>query len=218
MFAFFDVDETLISVKSMFDFYDYFLAAVGHTEAEQRELRARATRLLGPGMPRAQANRLFYRRFGDHKVAEVADIGRAWFADRLARGDLFHVEVLAALRGHRAAGERVALVSGSFSACLDPIAGHCDAEVVLCTELVCDAGRYTGEVVHSMIGDAKAAAAAELIARERLAARDCAAYGDHVSDLDLLRLVGHPVVVGDDPRLLAAAAEHGWPRLSGATG
>ncbi len=217
MFAFFDVDETLISVKSMFDFYDYFLVAAGHTEAERRELTARATALLGPGVPRLRANQLFYQRFADYKVAEVADIGQAWFADRLARGELFHVEVLAALRAHKAAGARIALVSGSFSACLQPVAEYCGADTVLCTELVQDDGRYTGEVVRSMIGDAKADAAAELISRERVLAADCAAYGDHGSDLGLLRLVGHPVAVGDNPDLLAVAIEQGWPRLSCAT-
>jgi HAD superfamily hydrolase (TIGR01490 family) len=217
MFAFFDVDETLISVKSMFDFYDYYLVAAGLSEQEQREHAARARALLGPGVPRLEANRLFYQRFAGCKAAEVAEIGRAWFADHQRRGGLFHTDVLAALREHQAAGARVVFLSGSFRAVLDPIAEHCGADLVCCTELEVRDGILTGAITRPMIGDAKADAARELLAGTNAAA-DSHAYGDHSSDLGLLRLVGHPVVVGPDPQMAAVAAEHGWRRLAGIPG
>ena len=57
-----------------------------------------------------------------------------------------------------------------------------------------------------MIGQAKADAAGELMARHRIDPRDCHAYGDHSSDLPLLEQVGHPVVVGGgDPALIRHA-------------
>lgn len=213
--AFFDVDETLVSVKTMFDFYDYFLAARGHTAEEQRELRERARALLRPGLPREQGNRLFYQRFAGHQVGEVAEIGRQWFNHHLRRGGLFHHDVLDALHRHRAAGTVTALVSGSFHACLDPVAGYAGADVVLCTELEVSGAAYTGEVTRTMIGDAKAAAARQLIAEIGTSAARCSAYGDHISDLGLLELVGHPVVVGPNPDLAALAQRHEWARLPG---
>ncbi|WP_246257099.1 HAD family hydrolase [Amycolatopsis anabasis] len=217
MLAFFDVDETLISVKSMFDFYDYFLDAAGYRPAEQRALRDEARALLRPGTPREQANRLFYRRFAGRKAAELAEFGRAWFAEHLRRGGLFHTDVLAALRGHRAAGATVVFLSGSFPACLDPVAEYCDADLVLCTQLELRDGVCTGEVTRTMIGDAKANAARELIERSGAPAAECFAYGDHTSDLGLLRLVGNPVVVGPNPEMAVVAAELGWPHLPGVT-
>ena len=218
MFAFFDVDETLISVKSMFDFYDYYLAAVGLSEREQREAAARARALLGPGVPRAEANQLFYRRFAGCEAAEVTEIGRGWFADHQRRGGLFHGDVLAALREHKAAGARVVFLSGSFRAVLDPVAEYCGADVVCCTELEVRDGVLTGGIARAMIGDAKAEAARELLAESGVAAGDCHAYGDHSSDLGLLRLVGHPVAVGADPELATVAAGQGWRSLAGVPG
>jgi HAD superfamily hydrolase (TIGR01490 family) len=215
--AFFDVDETLISIKSMFDFYDFFLQAVGHSPEEQQRLHEQARALLRPGLPREQGNRLFYRRFADRKASEVADIGRRWFDQHLERGDLIHWDVLDALRAHRADGLMTVLVSGSFPVCLNPLTEYCQADMALSTELEVREGIYTGEVSRTMIGAAKAEAARRLIDRTGISAADCYAYGDHTSDLDLLRLVGHPVMVGDNPELAAVADQNGWHRLAGAT-
>ncbi|MEV0260951.1 HAD-IB family hydrolase [Streptomyces sp. NPDC050617] len=213
--AFFDADETLITVKSMFDFYDFFLDAVGHTPQEQERLHQEARDLLRPGLPRAQGNRLFYRRFAGYRAADVARVGRAWFDRRLARGGFFHQDVLAALRAHRAAGRTTVVLSGSFPAPLDPVVAYAGADVLVSTRLEVRDGVYTGEVLRTMIGDAKAETARQLIADAGAAAADCHAYGDHGSDLGLLSLVGHPVVVGANPELTAAANAHGWHRLAG---
>lgn len=205
--AFFDVDETLTTVKTMFDFYDFFLNAVGHTPEEQQRLRQDARDLLRPGLPREEGNRLFYRRFAGYRAERTQAAGREWFAQHLRRGGFFHRDVLEALTTHRERGLATVLVSGSFAAALDPVAAHVGADVVLCTRPEIQDGVYTGEVLTTMIGDAKTRAARELLAERAIAPEDCHAYGDHVSDLGLLRLVGHPVVVGDHPDLLAEAAE-----------
>jgi HAD superfamily hydrolase (TIGR01490 family) len=213
--AFFDVDETIVSIKTMFDFYDYFLEALGYTPAEQDESRAKALALLRPGMPREQGNRLFYQRFAGHDAAEVAEIGRNWFADRLDRGGLFHRDVLAALDGHHADGLLTVLVSGSFRGPLEPLARYTGADRLLCTELEVRDGVYTGNVTRGMIGAAKADAARGLLVDSGIAAAGCFAYGDHMSDVGLLELVGHPVVVGPNPELIALADVYGWNRLPG---
>ncbi|QIS17672.1 HAD family hydrolase [Nocardia terpenica] len=209
--AFFDVDETLITTKSMFDFYDYYLR-VAHVVADPS---TDARSLLGANIPREQANRRYYRSFADAEVAEVSAIGRRWFAERLCAGGFFHEDVKAALAAHRRDGTLTVLVSGSFSACLEPIATYCGADLFLGSEPEIRAGRYTGEVLRTMIGPAKRAAAQDLLAAHGIDAADCHGYGDHTSDLGLLELVGHPVVVGIDPELTAIAEARGWARLAG---
>ena len=42
---------------------------------------------------------------------------------------------------------------------------------------------------------------------------DCHAYGDSISDLPLLELVGHPVAVNADFRLAREARRRGWLTL-----
>lgn len=65
-----------------------------------------------------------------------------------------------------------------------------------------------------MIGEGKAQAASTLAAQLKAELRNCFAYGDHISDLPLLNLVGHPVAVGEEGALGDHARGLGWPVLS----
>jgi phosphoserine phosphatase len=40
------------------------------------------------------------------------------------------------------------------------------------------------------------------------------AYGDHISDLDLLQVVGHPTVVEGNEHLDLFARNKGWPSIA----
>jgi HAD superfamily hydrolase (TIGR01490 family) len=208
--AFFDVDETLITLKSMFSFLRFHLGLPRYERAANV-----LTELAAAGVPRAKTNQLYYCNFAGESAAEVAESGRQWFARELATGRLFHAEVVRVFGRHREAGDVTALVSGSFSACLDPIAAHLGADHVLATEPQVIDGRYTGEVLRSAIGEGKADAARRLMAELGADEAACAAYGDHASDLPLLLAVGDAGVVGDDPVLLDHAARYGWTRLPG---
>ncbi|WP_256106103.1 HAD-IB family hydrolase [Streptomyces sp. ODS05-4] len=212
--AFFDVDETLIGLKSMFSFLEFHLA-------DQERYRATAdalTRAARAGVPRAATNRAYYRAYAGMERAAVAESGRRWFAAVRGQAGFFHREAVGELRRLQGEGYRVALVSGSFRAPLDPVAEYLGADHVLCSEPEVADGRYTGELLGTVIGEGKATVARALM--DRLGARPeaCAAYGDHASDLPLLTCVGRAGVIGDDPVLVEHAGRHGWSRLPAAVG
>ncbi|MGP4110477.1 HAD family hydrolase [Streptomyces sp. 4N509B] len=212
--AFFDVDETLIRTKSMFAFLRFWMARNGESDAAYEAVMTRIRSMAADGVPRDRINRAYYRHFAGVPSRELTEAGREWFAAYRAEPDAFVAATVAAMARHRAAGDLVCLVSGSFRACLDPVAEEVSADVVLCTEpLVDEAGRLTGEVAVPMIGDAKTAAVAATMTALRVPPKECAGYGDHLSDLGMLRLVGRPHVVGVDPALVEHAREHGWPVL-----
>lgn len=212
--AFFDVDETLIDVKSMFSFLEFHLADPERYRAAADAL----TRAARAGVPREVTNRDYYRTYAGADVAAVAESGRRWFARERRRDGFFHPHVVAELRRLKADGFRIALVSGSFRACLDPVAEHLGAEHVLCSEPEVAGGRYTGEVLGTVIGEGKATAARALMRRWGARPEECVAYGDHASDLPLLSCVGHAGVVGDDPVLAGHAGRLGWTRFPSAAG
>jgi HAD superfamily hydrolase (TIGR01490 family) len=212
--AFFDLDETLISVKSMFRFLEFHLALRGMPPAVYQQVRADLDELSAAGRTRQYTNKKFYRVYANQQVAQVVSHADAWFAAELAGGHLFHGEVLNALRRHTAAGDHVVLVSGSFPPCVEPVARHVGADRVVCTSPEIVDGCYTGEVDRPVIGQAKADAVRTVLAELGLTAGPAYAYGDHASDLPMLREVGHPVVVGADPILAVIAEESGWHRLS----
>lgn len=211
--AFFDLDETLIRVKSMFRFLEFHLTQRGLPAAVYERVRADLDTLAAAGRTRAQTNRAYYQVYANESVDRVTAHGELWFAGEQARGDLFTGPVLEALRAHQAAGDLIVLVSGSFPPCADPIARHVGADVVVCTRPEISHGCYTGRVDVPVIGPAKADAVRDVLRRYGIAADDCYAYGDHASDLPMLRSVGHPVVVGSDPVLDPIAHESGWARL-----
>jgi HAD superfamily hydrolase (TIGR01490 family) len=211
--AFFDVDETLITLKSMFSFLEHDYRERGVPDTGYAESVAWLHGMMAAGMPRAQANLRYYELFAGQEERRVAAAGESWFAARMAGGGLFRPEVLDALAAHRAAGRLIVLVSGSFAACLEPVRRYVAADVLLCTVPEVADGRYTGRVLTPMIGDAKGAAVRELMAARSLHPADCHAYGDHSSDLPLLEAVADPVVVGDDPVLLEHARRRSWRRL-----
>lgn len=217
--AFFDVDETLIATKSMFAFWDHWLARGGKDGNHGAPPTGDAPALAQGPTDRAALNRAHFRRYRGARPDELSTTGQEWYAAYRTTPSAFVTASLSALRRHRAAGHAVVLVSGSAGPMLRPLAEDLGADAVLCTELlVGDDGLLTGDVRAPMIGGAKAAAVAAYLARHELSAEDSHAYGDHASDLDMLRAVGNPVVVGDDPELAHWAAREGWARLPSATG
>ncbi|WP_018544620.1 HAD family hydrolase [Streptomyces sp. LaPpAH-108] len=218
--AFFDVDETLIGVKSMFDFLRFWLLRNGGDESDYERAMAAFRGMWSEGVPRPEVNRAYYRRFAGTSWTDLLSAGQDWYDNYRHRPDAFVLASVDALRRHAGAGDTTVLVSGSFLGCLDPLARELRADIVLCSEPLLDAeGRVTGEVRRPMIGDAKADAVLETLARLGVDGADCAGYGDHSSDLGMLRLLGRPHVIGGHDAVLADhAARLGWPVLPAETG
>ncbi|MFL1431942.1 MULTISPECIES: HAD family hydrolase [unclassified Nocardiopsis] len=211
--AFFDVDETLLSVKSMFDFLEHRAAELRHPRSAVEEHLAGLRALAAAGTPREEVNRAHYRHHrGEHYDALVRS-GLRWFESRRHRPGFWLPAPVRELRRHLDEGARVVLLSGSFFACLDPVAVALGAHEVHGTRPLTRDGVLTGEVERPMIGRAKADAARASAAAHDLCLECSHAYGDHTSDLPLLSAVGRPHVVGADPDMAAHAAEHGWPVL-----
>ncbi|MFI9503723.1 HAD family hydrolase [Nocardia sp. NPDC052566] len=215
--AFFDVDQTLISVASMYRFLESYFTAAGTSE-RYRDVRTRLAAATADGVPREELNRVLFRALAGEETAAVREAGRRWFAGERDRPGFYHPASVGALARHRRAGHRTVLVSGSFPACLAPIADALGVDAVLSATPEHAGGRFTGEIDRPMIGAAKAVAAQEFTEAESAALDACWAYGDHESDLQLLAAVGNPVVVGDDPLLAGHAARLGWRRLAPSAG
>ena len=217
--AFFDVDETLLNTKSMFHFLRYWMALQGDDGSGYNAVMAETQAQAAGGVHRSDINRRYYRRFAGVPQDELMRAGHAWYEEYSRDRTAIVVSAWAAATRHKRAGDLVALVSGSFRGLLEPLARDLRADLILCSEpLVGPDGRLTGEIRRPMIGSVKADAVQETIADLELRAEDCSCYGDHSSDLDMLSLVGDPVVVGGDPVLLARAQRHDWSVLPATPG
>ncbi|MFG2130600.1 HAD family hydrolase [Streptomyces sp. NPDC048751] len=213
--VFSDVDETLVRVKSMFRFLAFYLRSRGEPPATYDRLTGELRDAALRGAPRGEINRRYYRLYRGEEATRLARAGRRWFtAEWQERADGLYVpEVEEALNTHQKAGQPLVLVSGSFFACLDPIAEDVRADQVLGTRPVVRRGELTGEVLVPMIGATKGRAVRVAGALRGFDLARSSAYGDHISDVPMLEAVGHPVAVGDDGELTAHALRSGWSRL-----
>lgn len=214
-FAFFDVDDTLIDIKSMFDFFPFWCAESGMPQLAAR-FESGFAHARAIGKTREELNRLYYRFFRGVSLAELRAMGNKWFVRRFRQGPSpYNDDTVARLKAHRADGVSPVFVSGSMLPLLQPIADDLDVAHCLCTQLLMDSrGVLTGEIGRPQtIGAGKAAALLSFLRMQGAQAKHCFAYGDDPSDVPMLEAVGHPVAVGHGAELLALAEKRGWAQL-----
>ncbi|AZC38137.1 HAD family hydrolase [Pseudomonas chlororaphis] len=215
--AFFDVDETLIDLKSMFSFRAFYFRRLWGAERGNEAEAACAKRIdeyVRKGFDRSAINRLFYEDFRDHQPALVADAALAWYVQERTRSGFFILPVLQALQKHQSNADIVAFVSGSAVEFLTPLATELGVTHVLANRMETRDGRFTGQLIPPQtIGLGKQQAALRLMDRLNVDPADCYGYGDHLTDLPLLMSIGNPIVVAGDPALLRHAEQLDWPIL-----
>jgi HAD superfamily hydrolase (TIGR01490 family) len=211
-FAFFDVDDTLISIKSMFDFFSFWGDSTGaHAlvdKFEQYFAQARKDKV-----PREELNRMYYRFLRGTLLSDLEATGRDWFADRFNGTDAPYIKAtIARLRAHQDNQVEVVFVSGSMPPLLQPLAETLGVSHCLCARLILDNDqRLTGEIgTPQTIGDGKAEAIRIFVDDQKVQASQCYGYGDDISDLPLLESIGHPVAVASNGLLFDIAKNRNW--------
>jgi HAD superfamily hydrolase (TIGR01490 family) len=156
---------------------------------------------------RASFNRAFYREYRGLPADELRERASAALSEFIL--PRVHHAAVRRIRAHRARGDRVILVTGALDFLVQPLE-HLADELVA-ARLVERRGAFTGELAEPPLSaDGRASLAARLAAEHGVDLSDCHAYGDSISDLPLLELVGHPVAVNPDFRLAREARRRGW--------
>ena len=210
--AFFDVDETLINCKSMFDFQEYFLQKkYGRLGKLLFTLSWKVIQTLAlMKVERVKINAFYYWLYKNQPYQSVLDIGESWYKHRKIQNEFFKDESLALMRNLRGDGFKIVFVSGSFQACLEPMRRDLDADEVLCAELEILYGKITGRLSQRAIGEYKAELVREYLIKNQVNSNNCYAVGDHISDLDMLSMVGNPIVVRNCKQLEKVAIQKNW--------
>lgn len=210
--AIFDLDETLIRPKSMLAVLEAYRRAESETPALAHERVAELRRRLGlfieRNSDRRAQNRFFYQQLAGIPVASMAAVSQAWFNQN--RAEMYHQHVVQALKDHQRDGAVTIVVSGSFSEAAAPVLNDLGIDHFVCAELEIVDGRYTGRMLSEpTIGEGKAEALVTRLGSLGLSLEASHAYADHDSDIPMLTLATHPVVVGDcGPLLRHAQAKH----------
>lgn len=218
-YAFFDVDETVINIKSMLDFYKFcmdkyfvlkFLGSIKQRRY-MKWLKKNASR-----HDRSFLNKYYYKKYKGMNEGRVKLLGKYWFDCSIkANNNFFNKEVLREMGEHKKHGAKIILVSGSFAPCLKPIADYLEISDVLCVKPVVKDGRYTGEIEGiQTIGSGKLSAIKEFLKKKNVdKVTNSFAYGDHISDIEMLEFVDNPRVVAGDSELEKVAKKRNWKIL-----
>jgi HAD superfamily hydrolase (TIGR01490 family) len=213
--AFFDLDRTLMEGSSAFQFGR---AAYKAGLMSRRQLVSDAWanvqfRLRGSTDEGTHALRdRISASLAGTRVRDLDRLGPDVLARILPR---LYPQVLALAYEHQDAGRRVYIATAASNELAEVLARVLafDGGIGSQFSVVRD-GVYTGEPTGLFIyGAGKARAIEQLAARVGIDLTVSYAYSDSQSDLPMLRLVGHPVVVNPDAELRQIAREEGWEVL-----
>jgi HAD superfamily hydrolase (TIGR01490 family) len=210
--AFFDLDKTIIAKSSTLAFTKPMF---------------KAGLLSGSALAKAGIAQVYYQAFGaDHDQLqrikeELSSLTEGWdhaevealVAETVNEvvAPLVYAEALAIIDDHRREGRKVVVISASPEEIVRPLCHYLGiADVIATTSEIDEEGRYTGRIERYAYGQVKADAMAEMAAAEDIDLKESYAYSDSVTDLPMLDIVGHPVVVNPDSELAAIAEERGW--------
>lgn len=213
--VFSDVDETLISRKSMLDFMTEFLflsdyAKENNFYQKQEEFKALVELSKDTKNSREDLNRRFYHLFEGVSQVVLQTLASTWVNSRIKDGDFFIEKVLSDYQKHQKKGAKLILISGSFQEILTPIKLYVKADYLICTELEAENGFYTGRMLKQVIGKGKWDCIQDYISGKSIELSACYAYGDHESDICFMEKVGYPVLVGGSEYMKEYAKRNNW--------
>lgn len=212
-FSFFDVDETIIYEKSMFSILTEISKHFIYIKPDK--IQERLQKMRNAGMDRATVNGAFYKELKGLLKDDVCTISQKYIYNKIANNKKFIIKkVVSQLELYRRENYQPVFLSGSAIDFIKPLADYLNVEHCLATHLaINDEGKYTGEIDGgSMIGEGKKNAVIKFLSSYHVDPMNCAGFGDHISDLDFLELVGEPhVVATNDKNLVSIAAKRNWP-------
>ena len=213
--AFFDLDKTLMAGSSGMQFAR---VATRHGIVSRRLLASWG------------AEHLRYRLRGttDERTTDVLRVARDLISGVPARSlERMNPEVMAAILprvypqmldevyAHQDAGRATFIVSAAGNGVVEPLAAVLGMDGGIGTRYeVGEDGAFTGRFDGPFVyGPGKVEAMEAFAAEHGIDLAASYAYSDSISDLPMLRAVGHPVVVNPDQPLAEIAREEGWQTM-----
>lgn len=127
---------------------------------------------------------------------------------------LVYREARQTIARHKAAGDRLLVISATGVHIVSPVAAHLGIDEVLAIDLEVQDGQFTGLTEGILTyREGKVLRLSEWLRAQDEMLEGAFFYSDSRNDLPLLKLVDNPITVNPDPTLRAYAQEHGWPVL-----
>jgi HAD superfamily hydrolase (TIGR01490 family) len=150
---------------------------------------------------------------GRSQMAQLEQWHREFMRDCIEPIILAKGEAL--LAEHRAAGDKLLIITATNRFVTGPIAARLGVDTLLATECEMHDGRYTGRTTDvPCFKEGKVTRLNRWLAETGMRLDGSSFYSDSMNDLPLLEQVSRPIAVDPDPRLQAEAERRGWPVIS----
>jgi HAD superfamily hydrolase (TIGR01490 family) len=206
--AFFDMDNTLLSVDSGMSWtrFLYRRGELPRTMVAKAIYWSTLYKLAVLDME-SVFTKLCDTLRGDSE-AEMIEKCAIWYSQDVAA----HVAPAGrvAIEHHRQEGHTVVLATGSTIYAATPVARAVGIDHVLSSRLEVDRGAFTGRPSALCFGHHKVTLAEQWARDHGIDLERSYFYSDSYNDLPMLGRVGHPVAVNPDTRLLRHARQRGW--------
>jgi HAD superfamily hydrolase (TIGR01490 family) len=144
------------------------------------------------------------------RLVEICD---QWFEGVVKQW--IYPEAVQLIRKHEREGHEVTILTAATVYLGRPLSRYLGLENALCTRLEVKGETLTGRVVEPMCyGAGKIYWAKRFCEEKEVDLSKSYFYTDSITDLGLLELVGHQVVVNPDPLLKREAVKRGWPIMN----
>jgi HAD superfamily hydrolase (TIGR01490 family) len=115
------------------------------------------------------------------------------------------------IKMHKDKNAAVVILSSALSPVCQAVAAHLEMDDVICTQIETDGGKFTGRPAGKLcFGNEKVSRLKEYCEKNNSKVADAWYYGDSFSDFPVLQIVGNPVCVNPDKKLLKAANKYSW--------
>jgi HAD superfamily hydrolase (TIGR01490 family) len=215
--AFFDLDKTLICRNSA-PLWIRFELADGRISRWQALHALTYVLRYSLGITDLdEAIRRSVATLNGQREADLVERARTFYED-LVR-PLFRPGARAAIDVHRAAGDRLVLLTSSSNYVSERVCTDLVLDDYVCNRFEVDGdGVYTGRPIEPLCyGPGKVALAERYAADRGCRLVESTFYTDSVADLPMLEAVGRPVAVHPDPKLKRLARQRGWETVDWGT-
>lgn len=206
--AFFDMDLTVLRVDSGINWMRYLRA---RGELSRFEMARAVYWSLLYKLALLDMDTLADRmvaKLGGTLESELVEKARQfyeeWIAHQVAPG------ALTAIAQHRAAGDRIVLLTASTQYLAETVGGSLNMDHTLCSRLDVRDGSFTGGLALRCFGHHKVHVAEAFAQAHGVDLSQSSFYSDSYNDMPMLARVGEPVAVNPDTRLLRHARKRGW--------
>lgn len=196
--AFFDVDGTLISVKSLISFARYLENHPGLSASitSLPLFNQSLTEKLRSNVARTELNRHYFSLYRGLSEQVISEYAKKWFSQVEVEHDFYIEGTLKSLQELQSDGVMIVLVSGSFFPLLQRLIERFEIDDVICTTPEVVDNIYTGELVGApCIGETKRVQVLKYALEHHIDLENSWAFGDDDSDEPMLETVGNGVRV-----------------------